>query len=40
MDFVDRMMGQSSAQRFNSNSLLKFTPLYAPGLFLICSIRP
>ncbi|CAL5228639.1 g11806 [Coccomyxa viridis] len=30
MDFVDRMMGQSSAQRFNSNSLLKFTPLSVP----------
>lgn len=29
MDFVDRMMGQSSAQRFNSDSLLKFTPLCA-----------
>ncbi len=34
MDFVDRMMGQSSAQRFNSNSLLKFTPLYAPACSL------
>ena len=34
MDFVARMMGQSSAQRFNSNSLLKFTPLCAPACSL------
>ena len=39
MDFVERMMGQSSAQRFNSNSLLKFTPLCVPICSFVCSSK-